>query len=247
MASTSTRSIDLGKLIGTTFSTWFRNLVPFTFLAMIVLSPMAAVDYWVSTLGVDDRGMPPIGPRLLSMLMPYALTPVLTGALTFGVVQQLRKQPGGFGASLAQGLRALPTVIGTSVLVWIRWAAFSLLFVIPGIMEAFRLYVAIPATVMERCGPGNAVQRSIALTDGSRWQLFASSIVMAIIVTVPAAIGTFVYVLSTGLEAEPPWWIPTAVQILFGSLGATIAAVAYFQLRMLKEHIDADQIAKVFE
>ncbi|MEZ6038272.1 MAG: hypothetical protein R3F29_12380 [Planctomycetota bacterium] len=247
MASTSTRSIDLGKLIGTTFSTWFRNLVPFTFLSLVVLSPMAATDYWVSTLPEDDYGMRPIGPQFLSLILPMVLTNVLSGALTFGIVQQLRKQPAGFGASLAQGLRALPAVIGTALLVWLRVALFTLLLVIPGMIEMFRLYVAIPAAVMERGGVARAIERSITLTDGSRWQLFAAWLVTTMAAAVPMWFVVFFYVLSTGVQEAPPWWINTAVQIVVGPLTATMGATAYFLLRMQKEHIDADQIAKVFE
>ena len=44
---TRSSQLEFGSVISRTFSTWFRNFVPFTLLATVVYAPYIAYSFWV--------------------------------------------------------------------------------------------------------------------------------------------------------------------------------------------------------
>ena len=259
--TTATRryTLPFGDLLGQTLSIYFRNFVPFTVLGAIVLAPWAAMVLGVQSrfdpsskdFDVDDLPMFAVV-SLGSFLLQTVLTFLLTGALSYGVVQQLRGNPARMDQALMIGLKNLGRALGTGILVGLRIALFSLLLLIPGIMEAARLYVAIPAAVMEERGGGHAIERSKSLTDGSRWPIFGAHMVVTIAgVMVLGMIGFVVLMLSGGLTGGPKPLAFDVVTIVFTivvqGLTATMGAVCYFLLRRGKENIDPATLASVFD
>ena len=252
-------SLPFGDLLGQTLSIYFRNIVPFTVLGAIVLAPWAAMVLGVqSRFDPSSRDFEPgdllamvavsLGTSLLQMLLTF----VLTGAVSYGVVQQLRGQPAGMGQALQMGLKSLGRSLGTGFLVGLRVILFSLLLLIPGIMEAVRLYVAIPAAVMEERGGSHAIERSKSLTDGSRWSIFGAHVVLLIAGGMVAGMIVFVtMMLSGGLTTQPKSTavdvVAIVLTILTQGLTATMGAVAYFMLRRGKENVDPAAIASVFD
>ena len=108
------------------------------------------------------------------------------------------------------------------------------------------LFVALPASVMEGGGIGKSLKRSAELTGGYRWSLFVIALaiggpmqVAAIVLgltVIPATDPLFATILSTFV-----------LQILFGGLLATCTAVAYHDLRILKDGVDTETIAAAFD
>jgi len=174
------------------------------------------------------------------------LTYVLTGTLTYGVVQQMRGSPASIGDAISKGMQAMPRALGTGLLAGFRIILFTLLLIIPGIMEQVRLYVAIPAAIMEGKGGDVAIQRSIKLTDGSRWPIFGSWLIMILLAGPLVGVIAFVMIMMTG-DGQIPWWFDVAFSLVIQPLGAVAMAVCYFLLREGKEQISVEQIAAVFD
>lgn len=235
--------LTVGALVNNSFGIYFRNFVPFVLLGALVFAPWIALQF----LAPPETEGELIVRNLVNLIVYYLSMFVLTGALTYGVVQQLRGQPAGIAQALSQGLKSFTRVLGTSMLCGARIILFSLLLLVPGIIEMFRLYVAIPAAVMEGKDASSSVARSNQLTEGSRMTLFGGVFVMSLLTGLVGAIIGFVYATSTpDFDPNDPW-LSSGIQVVFAPLGATLNAVAYFLLRKGKENVDAKEIAAVFD
>jgi uncharacterized membrane protein len=258
--TTATRryTLPFGDLLGQTLSIYFRNFVPFTVLGAIVMAPWAAI--WLpaqSILDPDggriDRGdfgkflLLQIGAFIAQMLLTY----LLTGAVTYGVVQQMRGQPAGIGQAVAHGFKNLGRALGTGILFLVRWLLFSLLLVVPGIMEFCRLYVAVPAAVMEGRGGGQAIERSKLLTDGSRWPIFGALVVVGMGLAMISGVVAAIVMIATGGPRSGSGMavniVMIALTVVSQGLQATMTAVTYFLLRRGKENADPAALASVFD
>jgi membrane-anchored glycerophosphoryl diester phosphodiesterase (GDPDase) len=141
----------------------------------------------------------------------------------------------------------IPAAISFSLL----WATLPAGFVAVFVL-AVRWVVAVPATVIEHTGVFQSFTRSASLTAGYRWQLFSLGFVLFI-----ALILTLV-LLSLILGAVfigGPGFVGTIVINLFSQLVsafvsmfiAVATCVAYHDLRVVKEGVDTDTIAKIFD
>jgi len=232
--------LSLGKLVSKSFAIYFRNIVPFLLLSAVMLSP------WVAMQLLYPPYPEELGMNLFQMLLMTLLTYMLTGALTYGVVQQMRGQPAGMGEAVAKGMQAFGRVLGTGIICGLRIMLFSLLLWIPGIWEQCRLYVALPAAVMEGTSGSAAAERSVRLTDGSKWQIFGSWFV---IYSLPIIILFIIGFTSTSMDPELalPWWLEIAMQLIFAPLSAVAMSVCYFLLREGKENKSIEELAAVFD
>lgn len=244
--------ISVGDLVGKSFAIYFRNLIPFTVISILTLSPWIALQL----LAKPELGNEPSYTATRSVLMfqgsalllQSLLSFMTTAAITFGVVQQLRGQPAGLASALVQGLQSFGRVFVTSLLCGLRIILFTLLLFIPGIIEQLRLYVALPVAVMEGKSASDAVRRSIQLTDGSRWNLFAALVLLFVIAMVLGIVfGVVAVMLNREFDTERSPWFDIATQVLVTPFGATMAATAYFLLRMGKENVDVKELAAVFD
>ena len=254
MARPSSFTLPVGALLSTSVGHFFRNLVPFALLGALILSPWIAFHVWSVNRPMPSR--PEVADILLVVLIQLAglllqilLGYVLTGAVTYGVVQQLRGQPTSFAATIAKGLQVFGRTLAVGVVCGLRICLYCLLLVVPGIMEAMRLYVAIPVAVIEGTDVGKSIERSKALTDGSRWQVFASWLILLVLGWVVGALLVFVATMlgpRTTPAAPVLIGIQVASAVLLTTFGATVAAVCYSMLRHGKENVDVKEIAAVF-
>lgn len=234
-------TLSVGTLVGKSLVTYLRNFLPFTLLSAFVMSPWIAFRILVVEHS-DARYMP-----TLSALFESLLTYVLTGALTYGVVMQLRGEPAGIAVAIAKGAQTFLRALGTGILCGIRIFLWSLLLWIPGIIEAVRLYVALPVAVMENKGGNEAIARSDRLTAGSRWQLFVSWFLAFILPIGASYLVTYLIVTAGVIPVSAFVWFEIGIALVFNAFAATLMAVCYFLLRQGKENVDAKTLAAVFD
>jgi uncharacterized membrane protein len=129
------------------------------------------------------------------------------------------------------------------------------LMVIPGIILAVGLAVAIPAVVLEsgRSASG-ALSRSWELTRGARWRIFGLGITLFVLLYVPVvAISGLVAVLiprgaAVGFGASSTATIVAlaiggVVQLFIYPLFYCVLTVTYYDLRVRKEGFDLELLA----
>jgi hypothetical protein len=233
--------VGVGDLLNQTFSVYFANFVPFALLTAVALSPLFIMQGIVLSAKLSSSSLALLS--LIPLLLGAIFCPqIATGAITYGVFQQLRQKETSISDCLSQGLSALPRVLGLAIVQGILVSLGALACGVPAIILSVRWAVSVPATVTERTGATESMSRSSFLTEGFRWQVFGFLFVLIVLnvgLSVLAALAATgnptMNVLLSGLAS-----------IFTTGVGSTGSAVLYYRLRSAKESIDVDQIASVF-
>ena len=234
-------SFSIGGVLGAGISIYFRNFPLFLILIVIAYVPYFLYGAWTPLDSESLTGL------LADGGVALVCGALVQGALTYGVVTSLR---GSSDVNLwsigKRSLRVLPRITLLSIVVALLWILGLLLLIVPGIIIGMILYVAVPASVMEGGGIGKSLQRSAELTKGYRGKLF----VIALVLGIPMQVAAFVLVLTLGPALGPVFSAILSsfiLQVLLGGVLATCTAVAYHDLRILKEGVDTEEIAVAFD
>jgi hypothetical protein len=236
-------TFGVGEVLSQTFSVYFANFLPFALLTAIALSPLFIVEGYGTIAAKAAPGSPASLIPLLLLVVAAMVCPYLaTGAITYGVFQQMRGRDTSIGDCLSRGLSSLLLILGLSIWQGLLVFGASLACLVPGIMLSVRWAVSLPAAVTERTGVSESMSRSAYLTDGMRWDVFGVLFVLQVLnigstllVTLATAKNPMLHLLLSGVAS-----------LLVVGLSATGSAVMYYRLRDLKESIDVDQVASVF-
>ncbi|HVR11010.1 MAG TPA: zinc ribbon domain-containing protein [Thermoanaerobaculia bacterium] len=234
----------VGEVLGDVFSIFFSNLVPFILIAAMVTAPLFLLLAMLSS----SRGSGALALSFLTLLIQgVVITPLVTGAIAFGVAQDLRGRDASIGECLRRGLSSLGKVFLTALLQGIVIFGGFLLCIVPGLIAAATYSVAIPAVLEDAAGSGTALRRSADLTRGNRAGVFGVLLTLGFI---QYALGRVVALVAGPAIARAPVAAllgSVALSPLTTSLAATAAAVMYYRLRSLKEGIDVADITSVFD
>jgi hypothetical protein len=257
---------SVGGVLGRSVGVWRANLVPFLVIATIAQVPVIALTYALRTGAIT------IGPAIAGwsiIALSTLLGMVTTGALAYGVIEQLAGRRASVGVCVGKGLARLWTLVGLTLLLFLVFTAVGIalmvsaslvvliLKLISNVLAAVvaatvilyplvalycRFYVAAAAVVVERTSASEALTRSAALTLGYRRAIFA----IVFVITVVMALAAFVAgkILPDGLAVLITNHV---IMIAWGALSSTACAVVYHDLRGLKEGVGVDQLAAVFE
>jgi uncharacterized membrane protein len=107
------------------------------------------------------------------------------------------------------------------------------------------LWVAVPVTVIERPGVFASLSRSAVLTKGYRWRIFGAYLLITLLVAILFGVIAVVVAPLVGVSATIlVEWLGSAAS---SAVGAVLSAVGYFRLRSIKEGVDIEDVAKVFD
>jgi hypothetical protein len=241
--------VTVGSLLSRTFGVWSRSLWRFFGFTLVLLIPV----FLLAALGgvlVASRAAAGEIPRPGAMAAVFAvLVPLMVvvsavqmGGLTHGGVRGLAGQPVRIGGMFSSGFGRILPLVGAMIVVGVCVMLGLVLLIVPGVILACGFSTVFAVVVAERKGPLEAMARSWELTRGHRGTYFLAVLVMLLVL------------LGVGLVAGALNLIPILgqlvglfVQILFGSLGTLLPAVAYHDLRVLKEGTPTEELARVFE
>jgi hypothetical protein len=237
--------IEVGSVLSRAFSVWWGNAGVFTGIAVLFAMPGAAI----TLLGGGGEGG-----TAAAGFVGGVLGLATTGALTQGVLQALAGREVQLGAMLGTGVRKLAKVFLVSMGVGILMLLGTILLVVPGMIAAATYWVAAPAAVAEEGGAGEAMSRSAVLSKGHRMTLFAAFGVTTL-VTLAVGLGVAfgaeavaAAIIGPPVENDPRLG---AIVDLVAAAASTFAyaapAVAYHDLRVLREGVDTGQLARVFD
>ncbi|NKB54874.1 MAG: hypothetical protein GKS00_00905 [Alphaproteobacteria bacterium] len=241
----------VGAALGRSFTTLFRNIVPFGLLAIAFNLPMqlVAFQFTETDIAAGDVNWPLF---VVVILGNVVLGFLLSATLVYGTVQELRGGRAGIFECMSRGFGLLFPVLGVGIVVSLIVMFFSLLLIIPGMIAFVMLWVAIPVAVVERPGLKATLSRSLELTKGYRWHLFGLILILAILSWIVGAlfggaVGFGAYFAVGELSFAWTVVINVIVQAFTGALLAVASAVAYHDLRIAKEGASVEQIAAVFD
>ena len=148
------------------------------------------------------------------------------------------------GACIAAGLQRIVPVVLTGVVASILIGLGLVALIIPGIIIACMLWVAVPVAVVEGVGVGGALSRSAKLTKGERGSIF---LIMLLLGLVGMGAGIVLGIVVGVANIELLDWSATLIAIVLGVLQSVAIAVGYYDLRLSKEGVGIADLVAVFE
>lgn len=235
----------VGQIVGAAFrlyGRWWRTLVP---IAAVVVIPTSVAQEWLGwqlatarwqRLALGDASDRLDRLAMLSLVLAVVVLVAylaLQGALTWAGARALA----GRGTSLREAYGAAGGRIGGLVAATLLAALAVLvgfvLLVIPAIYAAVRLFVFVPALMIERLGARRSLARSWDLVRGRWWPTLGALILAGLAMSPVSLVGSVVVLLSDS-------WL---VRALAGGVASSIVApfqgllgvVLYLDLRQRKE------------
>jgi len=254
---------DLGRIVSRTVGTIQGNFPTFYALALITTGvPVALIQMLrVGAVAHTDpaSALASSGFILLVGLVSFVAKALCTCFLISGALASLDGRPQTISDQVRTGLAVVLPVIGIEFLSGLAISATLILLIVPGLIVACMLCVAVPAAVAERTGVIDAMSRSATLTKGNRWSIFGALALYFLAVIVVNGIMTLIVgliffggVTKTYLttEGSPLAYIGVIVMAFvtaaFTVLSAAAVAALYAELRLVKEGPKTDSLAEVF-
>lgn len=247
MAQETKKAFSVGSVIERGFVIYFRNIVTFSSIALLVIIPYILLLLLISQGQIQvDRRLMTVVLLLLNLLLTY----LATAAIAYGTFKAMQGQRAGIGDCLSRGLALVFPVLGVAVLSALAVLLGLVLLIVPGFIVLTMLYVAVPVAVVERPGVTAAMGRSAALTSGYRWPVFGIIVILVLInigtgmiVSTPFAAGGAPTMSSLAWNAG----LSGVLAAFQTALAAVMATVVYHDLRVAKEGIGVADIARVFD
>ena len=182
-SSTSGGGVTIGPFYGVgdvllpTINLFIKN---FWLIAKICVVIVAPFEIFRAFSFADFEYDPQLraGTFILELLCTILIAPALTYALM--QVLQTGVAPG-VNESYRRGFGKLGKLALCAFISWICMGLGALLCVIPGIFIFLGLSLVFPIAILERGSMFEVLQRSWALTDGHRWNIFLATIVVVIL------------------------------------------------------------------
>ncbi len=164
--------------------------------------------------------------------LAFLFASVCDAMIVCGAIESLEGRPVRAGESIVRGLRRALPVSAVSLLAMLITVLGLILLVVPGVIAAVILSVAVPACVVERLGPIESLRRSDDLTGGFRWRIFAALVAFSVATwAVNGVVGA--------VDPLLPGWLRFGVEGAWTAIGvgasAVLSAVIYHDLRRAKD------------
>jgi len=242
-------SRQLGDILSTAFDVYKANAAKLIVIVAIVVVPLALIGSLVQNVvfeekftiegqTIDRNFFAGIVAATITGVLAFVMAFVLQAAVVRAGAQAVIGDPVDAEASYRYGFKRLGSVILIALLAGLIIFVGFLLLVIPGIIFAVFLSVAIPALVIENRRGTDALSRSWNLVKGSFWHVLGTFIVAAIITGLIGgligAIGGRNFFLS---------WVFTAIgQTITTPFTALVTVVLYLDLRARQESLSAETL-----
>ncbi len=241
-----TDDFRMGSIIGRSGAVLSRHFLKFFIVAVIAYSPMLLIAAMQTTEVTEpSEAFRRSLWALLGVVAMIALSQLGDAIILHATFQDMRRRPVRLLETLNVGLRRLWPLIGIAFLQGVLILLGLVLLIIPGLILYTMWFVGLPVCVVERLGPWMSLRRSRDLTKGHRWKLFALALLL-IVVNVGSA-----QALAPVLTAIAGPIVGLAGQLIWTGIAAAftgvVITVTYYDLRVIKEGIDVDQIAAVFD
>jgi hypothetical protein len=246
----------LGEILSTAFDLYRANATQLIQLVAAVVVPLTLLQAFliqvafkrdcsdVTTLSELNRCTSSFGRSLLltglAGLIGILIQQLLTGALTRGAAGSLVGRPVDVAASYRYAFARLGGLIGLAFVVAVVVGFGFVLLIIPGIIFAVFLAMAVPSFIIERRGVFDSMSRSWNLVSGSWWHVLGVTFVAGILASIVNGVLT-----AIGGSSFIGYWLGSAVaQILTAPFVALVAVVLYVDLRARREALDAATLTR---
>jgi hypothetical protein len=183
--------------------------------------------------------------HLLGTALSFVLSALCEAMILYAAFQSLRGRPVRPLESMARGLQRFAPVAGASLLVGLATSLGMILLIVPGLIVMTITLVTLPACVVERLGPIESIQRSSELTRGHRWPLFGAMFAVAIVTLIFNAV---IAAALRGPDLAIALFVAAFVwATLVQAYQTVLIAILYHDLRVVKDGIDLEHVAGIFD
>ena len=230
----------IGEVLSLSFQVLHKGLWKFLALSVLPVVPALAMGFGAA---VDPQSAVAIGFVALLLFIIFGM--IAQAALVYGALEELRGKGFTIADAFSKGFRRFWPVLGVAIVSGVIIIVGLLALLVPGFIALCMLYVAIPACVVEEWGVVQSLTRSADLTKGYRWPIFW--LILLVIFGAPIASSLFVDMVQMIAGGVVASLLDMAIQIYLTALGSTLVAIIYYRLRVIKDGVDIDRIAHVFD
>jgi hypothetical protein len=264
MAETTGQGFRAGRVLSAAWAVYMRNFVPFSTVALVLLLPLPFIQLFIMPQAPIGEEVPAVGVvGGVYAVLTLLLTQLITATVVYGTIQEMRHHSVTTGEALTRGLRLALPVLGVVLVASVAVALVAgvtafvailvtnsamvsiLVAIIPGITLFIMFWVAIPVAVVEGQGVIASLRRSIFLTKGNRWRILGLVALLWLVAGLITGAASAVF-LGTGAVGVYPY-VDHVLTAFFTVVIAVVSAVGYHDLRLLKDGVDVDGIASVFD
>jgi hypothetical protein len=192
---------------------------------------------------------------IMDVLVGTFLGTLVLAVIVCGALQTMRGRSFNLREALRRGIARLWPLLGLGSLLALGLTIGLLFLIVPGLVLSVRWAVAAPVCVVENYGATASMRRSANLTDGFRWKIFGIGLLVFMSGLVVVGAISFFNGLLIG-QLLGPKGVMGDIAVLVSSLVLisaflafynSVVVVIYHDLRVVKEGVDTDQIAAVFD
>jgi hypothetical protein len=249
------RPLTVGEILDTSFSLYRRHFSALATVALVCTGIPLVLRMFLEASGGFLVNLT-LG--VLYALSLVVLNLVATAATVFIVSESYLGRPLSAWEALRRATPYMGRILVCSLLMAIAVGLGFMLLLIPGVILAVGLALAIPAVVLEsRTSASGALSRSWELTRGARWRIFGLGITLLVLLYVPvvAITGLFALLLpeSAGMFSGGSLGMVMAiavgglVQMFIYPLFYCVLTVTYYDLRVRKEGFDLELLASTLQ
>ena len=238
--------LRVGSIISRSGAVLSRHFLTFFIVTLIAYAP--------PTLLIASAQTEPGGPSealrqallaFVGVVLLMVLSQLGDAIILHAAFQDMRRRPVRLVESLNVGLSRFLPLIGIAIVAGFLILLGTILLIIPGLILYTMWFVGVPACVVERLGPWTSLRRSRELTKGYRWKVFALGLLLVVVNLGGSVVASSLTALAgnpiVGLTGQLIW---TGIAAAFS---AVVFTVTYYDLRVIKEGVDIDQVAAVFD
>lgn len=252
-------SLGVGTIISDSFSIMFGNFVKVMLLGFVgafigFIVNALFLGFGVAT-GTGDQIPTDLGSFYAGIALSTVVNTVVYGLVTALLILLAYDSKLGrsntMGAYFNAALPAILPIVVLTLVITILASIGAIALLIGALWVYAVFYVTAPVAVIEKGGFGS-MGRSAALTKEYRWPIVGLFIVVIIISLILQTVGGFIFgglgFLTAGLVGQII--VGVGLSVITGlayAFGGIAVALVYARLREIKEGVEVDQIAQVFE
>ena len=229
---------EVGGILRCGLALYLRHLPAIGVLTVVLCAPVMLFHS-----SVFHSSLPyPLSTGAMHLFVSVVFETLLEASLAYFTVRALRFGAPSVGETIVHALRCSPLVFVVVFVVALMVLLGFVAFVAPGIMALAAFFVAVQVATVERQNVGATLRRSLVLTRGHKWPIFGLLLVLfvpyiVVVIALDIAAPRFDLVVELARALS---------EVFFTSMWSVVTAVAYHDLRVLKDGRDARSVAQVF-
>jgi hypothetical protein len=262
------RPLGVGETLDVAIKLYRRNATTLWTIVALVVIPLQIFDVIVRRVSLPSdvflsggtlysfsgQGTGSVVVVVLASFLVAVATYIATGAVFEALISSYLGRPTTWRTSLAHARTRAGSLIWLAVITVVFVMIGFILFVLPGIWLVVAISVAVPALMFEGVGGFAAMKRSMELVDQRWWATFirllaAYVLLFAVIFGITAlvsAIASGVTLHNVTLYVVLGGLANVIATILIAPFVSAVLTVIYIDLRVRKEALDIELVARHF-